>query len=138
MRFVHQEGDDGHFANREFAATDFKRDVHRKVAKSFRQHGAQDRFYPLRVGGRVVKLAVQPGHGMNSAQRMVDGPYRGRIPNVALSLLQRRRDDLEVVRHPMLEFVKQIFVDARRVIELQDGRNEAFDQHEREPRNEQE
>lgn len=69
---------------------------------------------------------------------MVDGLHSRRVPHVALRLLQRRRDDLEVVGHPMLQFAKQVLVGARRVVELQDGFNQPFDQRRQQPRDEQE
>ena len=47
-------------------------------------------------------------------------------------------DDLEVIRNPMLELTEQVFVDARRVVELPDGLNQPFGQHDQERREEQE
>jgi hypothetical protein len=95
--------------------------VDRQVAESLRQNRAQDRFDAPGVGGRIVEPAMETRQRMDAAERMVDRLAGGFVLNLALSLLQGHGDDLQVVRHSVLELAEQVRVDARRRAELNDG-----------------
>ena len=101
----------------------------RQVAERFRHHVREDWLEALRVGGAIVKPTMKPGHGVNSSDGLVERSHGDGVLNAAPCLLQSRDDNLEAVRHPVLEFAKETFICPRRMLELTDGLDQPFDQH---------
>jgi hypothetical protein len=72
---------------------------------------AHDGLKPLAVRIRVIEPSMQLRERVDAKDGVVDSIEGGFVCDALAGLLQRRRDNLKIVRHPMLHLTKQISVD---------------------------